>query len=80
VKGNHLAALGIHRDPDPRLIRFFLHEAAHFIGFHLKASNHDVAAIGDRLDVEMIRQCLNALDQKAQEPLELNLHGATNAS
>jgi hypothetical protein len=36
--------------------------------------------IGDRLDVEMIRQWLNALDQKAQESLELNPRGATNAA
>jgi hypothetical protein len=80
VKGNDLAAPGIHSDPDPLRIRFLLHEAAHFIGFHLQALNHDVAAAGDRLDVEMIRQCLNALDQKAQEPLELNLRSAINAT
>jgi hypothetical protein len=80
VKGNHLAALGIHSDPGPLLLRFLLHEVAHFIRFHRKASNHDVAMIGDRLGVEMIRQWLNALDQKAQESLELNPRGAANAA
>jgi hypothetical protein len=38
VKGNHLATLGIHGDPDPRLIYFLLDKAGHFIRFHLKAS------------------------------------------
>jgi len=32
------------------------------VGFHLQASHHDVAVPGNRLDVEMIRQGLNALD------------------
>ena len=80
VKGNHLASCGIHGDPNSLLVGLLLYKAGHFIRFHLKASNHDIAVTGDGLDVEMIRQCLNALDQKAQEPLEFNPHGATNAS
>jgi hypothetical protein len=55
VKGNDLATPGIHGNPNPLLIRLCLHEAAHFIRFHLKALNHDVAAAGDRLDMKMIR-------------------------
>jgi hypothetical protein len=65
VKGNHLAALAIHSDPDPLLVRLLLHEASHGIRFHLKASHHDGAVTGGGLDVEMIRQGLKALDQKA---------------
>ena len=40
--------------------------AGHFIRFHLQALYQDVVLAGDRLDVEMIRQCLEALDQKTQ--------------
>jgi hypothetical protein len=36
VKRHHLAACGIHREPDPRLVRFLLHNAAHVIGFRLR--------------------------------------------
>jgi hypothetical protein len=35
---------------------------------------------GDRLDVEMIRQRLNTVNQKAQEPLESHTDSATNAA
>jgi hypothetical protein len=48
--------------------------------FHLKALPHDVTVTGDGLDMEMIRQCLNALHQKTQEPLEFHPHSATNAA
>jgi hypothetical protein len=50
---------------NPLLVDLLLDKAGHFIRFHLKASNHDVAVTGDRLDVEMIWQCPSALDQKA---------------
>ena len=30
--------------------------------------------------MEMIRQCLNALDEKTQQPLEFDTHRATNAA
>jgi hypothetical protein len=79
VKGNDLATLGIHGHPNPLLIRPCLHEAARFIRFHLKTSHHDVTVTGDGLDVEMIGQGLNALDQKAQEPLESDTHGTADA-
>jgi hypothetical protein len=32
---------------------------------------------GDGLDVEMIRQCLNVLDEKPQKPLESDIFCAT---
>jgi len=39
-------------------------KAAHFIRFHRKPLNHHVSVTGDKLDMEMIRQCLEALDQE----------------
>jgi hypothetical protein len=40
---------------------------------------HDVAMTGDRLDGEIIRQSLNAWDEKPHQPCERDTHGATNA-
>jgi hypothetical protein len=79
VKGNHLTRRGVHGDPNPLLVRVLRHEAAHFICFHLQASDHDVAVTSDGLDMEMLRQCLEALDEKTQKPLECDPHCATNA-
>jgi hypothetical protein len=79
VKGNHLAALGVHGDPNPLLVGFLLHKAGHFIRFHLKLLHHHIVLTADGLDMQMIRQCLKALDQKTQEPLELDTHRTTNA-
>jgi hypothetical protein len=79
VKGNNLAILGIHGNPNPLLICLCLHEAAHFIRFHLQTSHHDVAVTANGLDVEMIGQGLHALDQKAQEPLESDTRGTADA-
>jgi len=42
--------------------------------------DHDIVVAGDRLDVEMLRQRLEALDEKPQEPLEGDPHRATNAA
>ena len=77
VEGNHPTGLAIHDDPDPLFVRFLLCKAGHCIPFHLKASHHDVAVTGDRLDVEVIRQGLKAGDESTQEPLEVNARGAT---
>ena len=78
MKGDHLG-LGVHGDPDLLLVGFLLHKAGHCIRFHLQASQHDVSVLGDGRDVEMIRQCLNALDKKTQQPFELDPHGAADA-
>ena len=78
VEGNDLAALGIHGDPDPLLVGLLLHKARHFIRFHLKALDYHVTVPSDGVDMEMVRQRLNTLDQKAQEPLETDTHGAAN--
>ena len=42
--------------------------------------DHDVRVVGDRLDIEMIGQGFKAVDNKAQELLEFDSHGATNAA
>jgi hypothetical protein len=66
LKGNHLACVGVHGNPDPLLVGFLLYKAGHFIRFHLQALDHDLAVTRDGLDVEMIRQGFKALHQKAQ--------------
>ena len=80
VQGHHLTRRGIHGAPQPRLAPVLLHNAAHVIGFHLQASDHDVAMTGGRLDVEMLRQGLEALDEKPQKPLECHPHRATHTA
>ena len=69
VEGNYLTGLGIHSDPHPLLVGFLLHKAGEFIGFHLQPLDQHIAGTGDGLDMEMIRQGLEAVDQKTQEPL-----------
>jgi hypothetical protein len=78
VKSNDLAGLGIHRDPHPLFVGFLLHKARQFIGFHLQPLYEHIAGTGDGVDVEMIRQGLEALDQKTQEPLESDAYRTTN--
>jgi hypothetical protein len=50
------------------------------IRFDLQASDHDTAVTSDRLDMEMIRQGLEALDQKVQQPLEAHADSPTNTA
>ena len=52
---------------------------SHFIGFHLQPLYQHIAGTGAGLDMEMIRQGLEALDQKTQEPLEGDAHRTTDA-
>jgi hypothetical protein len=80
MKRNDLAALGIHGEPNPPLVRLVLHKTGHFVGLHLKTLNHDAVRTAYRLDMQMIRQGLEALDQKTQEPLEVDPHRATDAA
>jgi hypothetical protein len=62
VKGNDLACLGIHGDPHPLLVGFLLHKARQFIGFHLQPLYQHIVGTGEGLDMQMIRQGLEALD------------------
>jgi hypothetical protein len=64
MKGHHLTALGIHSDPNSLLIRLFLDEAAQFIRFHREPLYHHSTVPGDGLDIEMLRQSLEALHQE----------------
>jgi hypothetical protein len=80
MKRNDLAAFGVHGEPHPLLVRLVLHKASHCIGFHCKPLNHDVVCTTHVLDMQMVRQGLEALHQKAQEPLELDSHRATNTA
>jgi hypothetical protein len=80
VKGHHLTRLGVHGDPHPLRVRFLLHQAGHFVGFHLKALDDDVLGTTHGLDMQMIRQGCEALHQKAQEPLELDPYRAPAAA
>jgi len=62
VEGNNLACLGIHGDPHPLLIGFLLHKAGQFSGFHLQPLYQHITGTRDGLDMQMIRQGLEALD------------------
>jgi len=61
VKGHDLAGRGIHSDPHPLLVSFLLHKARQCIGFYLKPLSQHIADTGDGLDMQMIRQGLEAL-------------------
>ena len=61
-------------------VRLLLHEAGYFVGFDLQTLDQHIAVTGDGLDMQMIRQGLEALDQKTQEPLEGDAHSATDAA
>jgi hypothetical protein len=80
VEGDPLASHGILDDPDPLLVGLLRRKDGHFIRFHLQALDQHVVRAGDRLDVEMIRQCFEALDQKTQQPLKCDPHLMTNAA
>ena len=76
MKRNDLAAYGVHRDPAPLLVGFLLDKAGQFIRFHCQALHDDVVCAGDGVDMQMIRQRLNALHEKPQS----NADGTTHAS
>src|SRR5262245_7014533 len=80
MKGDHLAARGIHGDLDPLLVGLLLHKAGQLIGFHLKPLYQHIAGTGDGMDMQMIRQVLEAWDQKTREPLEGAAHRTTDAA
>ena len=79
VIAHDLAALGVHRHPNPLLVRLVLDEARHFVGFDFEALDHDVRIARDRLDMGMIGQRFKIIDNKAREPLEFAPHSAMNA-
>ncbi len=66
MKGNDLATLDVHGEPYPLLVFLLLHDAMHFIGFHLKPLNHHILRTTHGPHVKMIWQIVNALNEKAQ--------------
>jgi hypothetical protein len=70
IERNDLTSFGIHRQPNPLFVFFLLHEAGHFVGFHLKALDHDILVTRDRLDIKIIRQRVKLVDDKPQQPFE----------
>jgi hypothetical protein len=64
MEGEHLMCLSIQSDPKPRLVGLRMDEAAHVSLFHREPLTHHITVIGDELDMEMSRQCLEALDQE----------------
>jgi len=80
VQRNDLAGLGIHGAPAPWLVRLLRHAARQCIGCHGKALAQPSVRTGDGLDMPRIRQRCQALDEKAQEPLEGNTYGTTDTS
>ena len=77
---NDLAGLGIHSNPRPLLVGFLLDKSGQCIGFYLQPLYQYIVGTRDGLDMEMIRQGLEALDEKAQEPFEGDTHRATDAA
>jgi len=80
VQGNALACLGIHGDPHPLRMGFFLHEACQVIGCHCQSLDQDIVLTGDRLDRQMSRQSCQALDEKTSEPLECDPSRTTDTA
>jgi hypothetical protein len=68
--GQHLTAFGIHRAPEPLLVRLLLPEAPPGVRFDPQASPHPLAVARGGLGVEMLRHRRNTVTQKAQEPCE----------
>jgi hypothetical protein len=79
MKGDHLAAPGVHGKPHPLLMPLLLHAARPCIRLPLQPLPHHGAVTGNGVGVEMSRQGLGALDQQTQEPLQSNPNGATYA-
>ena len=64
VKRNDLTRLGIHRHPEPLLVRLLRHKAPQLIRFGFQLSNHHGCWPDWQLDVSVIRTGRKALDHK----------------
>ena len=56
VEGKDLPRLLVHREPNPLLIGFLLHETPHLVGFHLQTPDEYLPGSRDGQHMEMIRQ------------------------
>jgi len=78
MERNDLACLLVHRDPDPLLVGFLLHEAPHLVGFHLQAPDEHIPGGRHRPHVQMIRQGCKAIDDKVHEPPDADANHTAN--
>jgi hypothetical protein len=80
LKRHHVAARGIHSDPDPRLVGLLVDNAGHVIRFHRRAWDHNVRRPAHGLDVKMVRQGGHPWHQPPQSPRARDTHGATDGT
>ena len=78
--GQHLTAFGLHRAPEPLLVRLLLADAPPCVRFDLQASHHPLAVARAGLAVERLRHRRNTVTQKAQEPCEPATDSAPTAA
>jgi hypothetical protein len=78
MKRNDLTGGGIHRNPDPWLVRLLLHEAPHLIGFRLQAGQEHRCWLGWELDMEVLGTGRIAFHQKVQQPRETHADGTAD--
>jgi hypothetical protein len=74
VERNNLARVGIHRNPDPWLVRLLPDEAPHLIGLGFQSSDDHVYWTDGELGIEVVGTGCKAFGHKAQEPREADTH------
>jgi hypothetical protein len=80
LKRHHMAACGLHGDPDPRLVGRLVDNAGPVIRFHLWACDHDVRRPAHGLDAQVVGQGGHPWHQPSQSPLAGDTHGATDGT
>jgi len=78
VEGNDLTRFGVHRDPNPLLVGFLLHEAPHLVGFRFQSGHHHGCWPGWELDMEVLGTGRKAFHHKVQEPRETDTDGTAD--
>ena len=73
-----LPRIGIHRYPEPWLVRFLSHNAPQLIGFGVQLPNHHGCWTDWQLDVSGLRTGRKTLDHTVQEPGETDAHRPTD--
>ena len=74
MKRHDLAGYRVHRDPNPWLVGFRLHNAPHLIGFGCQPSQHHVRWTGWDPDMSIIGTGGKAHHHTMQEPGEADAH------
>jgi hypothetical protein len=78
VKGNDLPGGSVEGQPQPLLVRLSLHKAVHFVGFRLDPSDDHLAGMAWRLDMQMGRRRLKAVNHKVHEPPDTDANRTAN--